>query len=212
MFVIVYNNYVNLGPMPWNKRRFESFIQEEYEIEVVLPSTAPTEAIVVDPNILSIYPVGDSEPLPEFNPKIQFLQGPYWNYSTGLAVSHYVAEDLSIDAVKNQLKAEVTTERYNREVAGVQATTQGTTVTVDTSRGNRDVFVQKYLLMGENDTVTWKFPEAWLILTKAELGALVAIGAGHVQDQFEWEALKLAEIDSKATLAELDAVVIKEVT
>ena len=57
--------------------------------------------------------------------------------------------------------------------------------------------------MGDNDTVQWKFPEAWLNLTKQELGLIVATGAGHVQGSFDWEVSKVAEIDNCTTHEQL---------
>ena len=65
--------------------------------------------------------------------------------------------------------------------------------------------------MGENDVVNWKFPEAWLTLTKSDLGIAVNAGVAHVQAQFNWELAKNEEIDACTTAAELDAVVIIEV-
>ena len=87
---------------------------------------------------------------------------------------------------------------------------QNVEVTADTNRGDRDIFIQKYLLMNENDVVTWKFPETWLNLTKLELGLIVAAGAAHVQNAFEWEDALVNQIGNCTTLEELDAIVIVE--
>lgn len=208
MFVIVHNNFVTLGPMRWNRFRFENTIQEECEVSVTLPDNNTQDPIIVSPEV-QILPV-KTTPNPNFNPKIEFLHGPFWVFTETEATSSYIVERYSIDAVKNMLKSITADERYRKEQAGTNTTIQNTEVTIDTSRGNRDIFVQKYLLMAEGDTVQWKFPEGWLTLTKTDLGQIVYVGGGYIQDQFNWEASKITEIDACTTLEQLDAIVIVE--
>lgn len=207
MFVIVYNNLVILGPMRWNRKRFENEIQEECEVTTTLPDKNENNPIIVSDNV-KILPVQPTEN-PPYNPRIENLHGPFWEFTDTVAISSYIAQPLPIDAVKSQLKKDCATERYKREIAGTKVTIQNTEVTIDTNRGSRDIFVQKYLLMGDTDIVQWKFPEGWLELTKSELGLIVSAGAAHVQDQFNWESTKIVEIDSCETLEQL-AVVIEE--
>ena len=208
MFVIVHNNSVILGPMRWNRKRFENTIQEECEVSTTLPDRNDNTPIVVSDNV-KILPVQSAEN-PSYNPRIENLHGPLWEFTDTVAISSYIAQPLPIDAVKNQLKTECAAERYRREIAGTKVDIQNTEVTIDTNRGSRDIFVQKYLLMGDTDIVQWKFPEGWLELTKSELGLIVSTGAAHVQDQFNWESAKIVEIDSCETLEQLVAVVIEE--
>ena len=209
MFVIVYQNSVILGPMRWNRFRFENEIAEELEIQVTLPDRNDNlQAIVINQDLKILPVVGTPEP--QYNSKIQFLNGPFWQFTETQAISSYVAQDKTIEAVKNQLKSEVANERYRKEISGVKTTIQNTEITVETDRETRNVFVQKFTLMGENDTVNWKFPETWLTLTKADLGAVVAAGVQHIQSQFDWEMNKVTEIDACTTLTQLDQVVIRE--
>jgi hypothetical protein len=208
MFVIVYNNSVILGPMRWNKFRFENEILEECEVTKSLPNKNEDQVITVSENI-KIYPVQGS-PNPQFNPIIEHLNGPFWEFTETHAISSYQVQSLPIDAVKNTLKSETATERYSREIAGIKITIQETEVTIDTNRGDRDIFVQKFLLMSESDTVQWKFPEGWLTLSKTELGTIVSAGSNHVQSQFDWEATKIAEIDACETLEQLSEIVIRQ--
>ena len=205
MFVIVFNNNVILGPMRWNRFRFENEILEECEVSATLPDRNDNlDAVAVNQDIKILPVVGTPEP--QFNPKIQFLNGPFWQFTATQAISSYVPEYKPLEAAKNQLKELVTAERYKKEVAGVKVTVQGVDVTVETDRDTRNVFVQKFMLMGDNDTVNWKFPETWLNLTKSDLGLIVASGAGYIQSQFDWELNKFNEIDVCTTLTQLDQV------
>lgn len=205
MFVIAYNDTVILGPMKWNRDRFQNEIEEECEVITSLPYTNE-DAIIVNQDI-KIYPV-QSAPNPTFNPKIEFLHGPFWEFTETHAISSYIVQDKSLSAVKNELKALTAQERWKKEISGVKVTVQNIEITADTNRGDRDIFIQQYLLMSESDTVMWKFPEAWLELTKTELGTIVGTGAYHVKQAFVWEQDLAMQIDACTTLSELDALII----
>lgn len=209
MFVIAYNNSVILGPMRWNRIRFQNEIFEECEVQATLPDRNDNNNVIVVNEEIKIYPVVDGPGAP-FNPKIEMLAGPYWEYTNTDAIRTYQVVPKPIDLVKGELKNLVASERWRKEISGVKVTVQNIEVTADTNRGDRDIFIQKFLLMNENDTVTWKFPETWLNLTKTDLGQIVAAGAAHVQNAFEWEAALVNQIGNCTTLEELDAIVIIE--
>ena len=109
---------------------------------------------------------------------------------------------------KYNLKQLAAQERYKKEILGTTATIQSQSLTIDTSRGARDIFVQTYLLMGDADTVNWKFPETWLTLTKQDLGLCVTAATQYVQECFDWELNKSEEIDNSETKQELLAIII----
>lgn len=207
MFVIVHNNSVILGPMRWNRFRFENVIEEECEFTVSLPNSND-QPIIVSDNI-KILPIQGTQD-PEYNSRIEFLNGPFWVFTDTVAIQSFRVESINIEAIKNTMKAQTSAVRWKKETAGIKVIIQGTEVSVTTDRGDRDIFVQKFLLMGDSETVQWKFPEGWLVLTKADLGTIVTAGAQHVQDQFIWEAMKIAEIDACTTHAELAGIIIED--
>ena len=208
MYVLTHKNRVLAGPMDWNRAIFDGNL-EKLKIMVTLPRVAPEELpLVIDADTV-IYSVEFNEP--EYNKKISYLEGPYWTYENNRAIAGYLVKDQPIDSVRANLKLQAADVRWSKETAGTTLTIQDTAVTVDTARGSRDIFVQKYLLMTDSDVVTWKFPEAWLTLTKSDLGTVVAAGAAHVQSAFAWEKQISDEIDSADTLAALDAIVIAPV-
>ena len=213
MYVITYHHSydeVLLGPIPWNPRYMSSVIQSDLDLDTA-PSILATDELKVPFDILPNVRVRKATTsYPVINEKIQRFEGPFWTYTNDEAVASFTAVDKNIDLVKGELKALVAAERYNKENSGVTLTIQGVEVWCDTSRGNRDIFFQKYAIMGDNDTVNWKFPEAWLTLTKPELGSIVVQGTTYIQGCFNWEAQKNSEIDACTTLAELDAVVLTE--
>jgi len=210
MFVIVHNNSVILGPMRWNRFRFENTIQEECEVSATLPDRNDALSSITISDEVHILPV-EFQQEPPFNSKIEILHGPFWEFTPEKAIGHYEVVPMPIEAVKNQLKSQAAAERYARETKGVKIEIQGVEITVDTDRNSRNVFAQRLIITNENDTLAWKFPEAWMTLSKTELTSIVVAGAEHVQQQFDWEKEKVAEIEACTTLEKLDGVIIKNI-
>ena len=209
MFVIVYQNSVILGPMKWNRFRFENTILEDCEeFSATLPDrNDELSPIILSPDI-KILPV-QGTPEPQYNPKIEMLHGPFWEFSDTVAISSYQIQPIPVDAVKNQLKAVIANKRYLKEISGVNVTVQNIEIKVDTSRDNRNNLIQRYVLMNNTDTLQWKFNDVWLTLNKEEVGTLVNASTAHIQTQFDWEATKVQEIDNATTLTELDSIILE---
>lgn len=209
MFALVHKNRVLVGPMDWNRALFDGAINRLGIIKT-LPRVAPESnelPWVIDENT-TIYSVEFN--YPEYNQKIHYLEGPYWTYENGKAMAEYLVKDQPVESVQHNLQQLAADHRWRMEVSGTTVTIQNVTVTVDTNRNSRDIFVQQYLLMSDADVVRWKFPETWLTLTKAELGQAVSASAAHVQNSFLWESSKVEEIKAATTLDQLDAIVIGE--
>lgn len=206
MYVLAHKGRVQVGPMGWNRALFDGSL-ERLNIRVTLPKLPPeTLPLEIDADTKIYQAVED---IPEFNAKTHYKEGPYWVFSD-VATATYLVKEQPIESVKYVLKQEAAAERYEKEISGAKLTLSGKEYTVDTARGTRDVFVQKFLLMGDSDTVTWKFPEGWKVLSKAELGQVVQAGSAHVEGAFQWEVNKAQEIDACTTLEALSAVVIKD--
>lgn len=207
MYVLTHKNRVLAGPMDWNRAIFDGNLTK-LKIIKTLPRVAPeTLPLIIDSDTV-IYAAEFNEPV--YNKKINYLEGPYWTFENDRAIAGYLVKDQPVDSVKANLKTQAAGERWSKETAGTTVDIQGITVTVDTARGSRDIFVQKFMLMQDGDLVTWKFPEAWLTLSKTELGAVVAAGAAHVQESFAWEKQISDAIDLADTLVKLDEIVIVE--
>lgn len=204
MYVLENNNTVLNGPRAWNYRSFESTLDEDLEISYKLPmSKTDDEIITIDDNT-HIYPAELIQQ--NYNPKIEYLHGPFWDFSTGKAIGTFEIVQHSIESIQNTLKAKVADNRWIKENKGITVTVQDTEISIDTSRGNRDIFIQKYLLLSDNDTLQWKFAQAWLVLSKQDLGVIVNAINRYIQAQFDWEAEKIAEISSALTHEELDLI------
>lgn len=204
MYVVTYNDQVLLGPIAWNAKMFNSVIEDDTGITVNIQQSQRDQVPLDLGNGIKIRHAVEDRP--SINLKLEIYEGPFWTFTESTGVYSYQAISKPVDLLKHELTQLAAFDRWTKEQSGVKVTIQGQEVTVDTTRGNRDIFVQKFLLMGENDTVNWKFPEGWLTLTKAELGLCVSSGAAHVQSEFNRELGLLTQISTATTLVELDAV------
>lgn len=207
MFVIVYKESVILGPMRWNRFRFENEIQEECGVSVVLPNrNDELEAISVDDDI-KILPV-QGTPDPTFNSKIEMLNGPLWQFTDTHAIMSYRVMSLPIDAVKSQLKEKASSERWNKENSGVNITLNGVEYKFRTDKETRAILQNA---SSNLDSINWKQDaDTWLQLSNQDVKGILTQVLQHVQSCFDWEFAKFQEIDACVTHKELDAIVITE--
>jgi hypothetical protein len=211
MYVFAHKERVMVGPMGWNRALFDGAL-EKLKIVRTLPRNAPPAEelpMIIDEDT-AIYPAEFD--YPDYNKTTQYLEGPYWTFADGKATAGYLVKDQPVEFIKVALKQQVADERYNKEVSGTTVTIQGTVIALSTARDGRDSFAQKYVLMGDSDSIRWKFAEGWFTLNKTEVASIANAINAHVQSAFDWESSKSDEIESKTTAEELDAVVIVEPT
>lgn len=208
MYAVVYKNRVIVGPMDWNRAIFQGSLEKE-KIEVGLPRVPPETLPYIINEDAKIAIV--EEQRPELNPMVEYYYGPLWDLSGEKAVAVYDVVDTPVEFARGNFKAQAAEERWKKETAGTKVTIQDTEVSVDTSRDGRNIFIQKYSIMMEDEVVSWKFPEGWLTLTKSELGSIVSAGSSYIQSCFDWEKSINDQIIAATTKEELLAIVITEI-
>jgi hypothetical protein len=196
--------------MRWNRYRFENFLIEELEVAFNLADRNDTGIAVTVSDEIKILPIQTTSD-PAYNPKIEMLHGPIWEFTDSVAISSYEVQPIAIDAVKNMLKEHVASERYSREIATVDVNINDTVYKFSTSRDTRNVI--QNALTASTSSFNWKMDrDTWVTLTNTELQAILDAIAVHVQSCFDWEYSTIAAIDACTTAAELDAIVISEKT
>jgi len=210
MYAVIHKEKVIIGPKGWD-RGFFSFRFQQLKINApTMPRTAPTSfPYIVDENTRIVPAMVTYE---EINTMTQYHRGPVWTIGEGSASALYEAVDTPIEQARANFRNQAADERYKKEVAGTKTTVQDLEVSLDTSRDGRNIFIQKFSLMGDSDTANWKFPEGWLTLTKPELGQIVQVGAAHIQSAFDWEKGINDQIDAATTAEELLTIEIVEKT
>jgi predicted helicase len=207
MFVIVYNGFVILGPMVWNARRFSEVINEETGISVILDLRNDEQTMVTVNDDIKIYPV-TSEPDPEYNPKMQYLHGPFWTFTDTHAVASMTVEQYPIEAIRNFLRQQIADVRWRKQHAGVEVEINGTAYRFPTDPATRVAF-HHYLTSGTTN-VNWKInQDTWLQLTDQHISTIFDKIVEHLQTSFDWEANKNNEITT-ATLETIESIILEE--
>jgi hypothetical protein len=207
MYAVIYDNRVLVGPMNWNRGMFQGALERK-GVQYSLPRTAPNNLPLIIDEHAKIMQVEEIKP--ELNALVEYYYGPLWDITETKAIANYEVHDTPIESARYNLKQLAAQERYKKEILGATVTIQEQTVTIDTNRGARDIFVQKYLLMADSDLVNWKFPETWLTLTKSDLGLCVAAVNQYIQQCFDWELNISEQIDQAETKEQLLATTIVE--
>lgn len=206
MYVLTKDNFVFYGPNQWNPKLIQSYIEDDFELEMIIDQMAPESNTDLG-NGITAYKIGEVQ-IPEYNTKIQRLEGPFYTFSD-TATQSFTVVDKNIDFVKQDLLALVANARWEKEISGVEVTVQNTAVKVTTQRGDRDIFLQA--LQGGVDNTVWKLADTnnstvWLTLSLADLQTIVNAIKQHIIDSFDWEKAKADEIAACQTLDELDKV------
>jgi len=200
-YAIVYKNRVIVGPMSWSQKYFTNVLKIRHKITANIQGKEPNELPFVINEHTKIHRALDNTP--DINNMIHCAHGPYWDLSGDVVIANYEIRDLPIETARNNFRTVLAAERYKREVAGTKTIVQELEISLDTSREGRNIFVQKLLLMSDDEIVNWKFPEGWLAINKQELGHIVQTGARHIQDSFDWEREMNNQIDTCTLLEEL---------
>jgi hypothetical protein len=201
-------NFVVLGPIQWKPRYFSNIVSEEIGEDVTITDADKDRVpfdIVPGVTIRTCDVVHSIEE--NYNGKIHHMQGPIWTYNEdGTATATWYQENKNIDLVKGELKNIVAANRYEKEVSGFVATVCDKQVFLDTSRERRDAFQSKYLIMSDDETINWKFSNGTLELSKENVLNIIMLINNHIQEWFDWEISKIAEISACTTLQELNLI------
>lgn len=201
LYAIVHKNRVIIGPMDWSQKYFTSALKIRHRIDANIPGNPPENLPYEIDSDTRIHLVIENKP--SINDLIEYHYGPIWDLSNDVITANYEIRDIDIESARNNFRQIAAAKRYTIEVSGTKISIQNKEITLDTSRDGRNIFIQKFLLMNDTDTVNWKFPEGWLTLTKSELGLIVSEGANHIQNAFNWEQKINLLIDQCQTLDEL---------
>lgn len=209
MFVIVHNNRVVLGPMKWNRYRFENELLDE-GVTYELPNKNDDFSPIIIDETTKILPVKTTQD-PEYNRRTQRLDGPYWTFTDTEATSSYTTTSLPIEAIKNFMKEETANERWKKENGKVTVTINGAERQFSTDKQLRSTFHQ-YIDLGL-EHVNWKFGrDDWGVITQQEIVTVFNAIMSYVKECYDWEYDKIAEIDAATTHDELSEIVIVEPT
>jgi hypothetical protein len=207
LYTLIYNNRIITGPRDWSSKYFEYFLKSECNIETSVPEI-PIDTSLNLSNTTQIVPTYFDEN-PTVDDKFEQIAGPrfYFDEANNHRAAYYTQEH-DLPVVVANLKSEVAQARWALEVQPITRDIQGKELTLYTDRESRAAYAQALITAADDYAATWKFPQGFVTLNKPDLQLIIAEINTHVQNCFNWEADKNAEIDSKTSVAELRNVIL----
>lgn len=204
MYALINGQELLLGPVAFNYRMINDEL-EELEVDFRVTSNSYQSVPISITEDIKILPARND--IPEYDPRFQTASQSSHTITDSEVVFTYTVSDKPLEQVKDEYKAGVAPERWNKENTTVTVTINGKEITVSTSRDNRLSIVSK-LLSGDGP-YNFKFNDGvWEEISKTDLQTILTEIDNVVQAAFDWELAKLAEIDACVDGAAVYAVVI----
>jgi hypothetical protein len=140
--------------------------------------------------------------IPEYDPRFQTVSQTSHTITDDEVVFYYDVSDKTLDQIKGEYKTVVKPERQRRENISIEVTINNSTITVSTDRENRLALIAKYIAgPGPHN---FKFDNGtWLQITTEDLQTIIQSIDLKVQEAYDWELVKLQEIDACETKEEV---------
>jgi hypothetical protein len=193
MYALINGQELLLGPIAFNYRMINSVLEEELEVDFRVTSNDYQSVPITFTEDIKILPARNE--VPEYDPTFQSVSQTSHEITDTEVVFNYGVSDKSLEQIKEEYKAAVAPERWNKENTTVTVTINDNEITVSTSRDNRLSIVSK-LLSGDGP-YNFKFNDGvWVEISKTDLQTILTAIDTVVQAAFDWELAKLAEIDA----------------
>jgi hypothetical protein len=208
---LIHDNSLELGPFGLNVHYINQELEELGVEERVSSKSFLNLPIHFSDGLTHLLPT--ERVIPENDPKYHNVGNFTWeiireNEIPVKVVFTHPIIDKTLEEVKSIRKQEVSPVRKEKENATITLTINDTEVEVSTSREERVLLASK--LSATPGPHNFKFMNTWLEITTENLQTIINEIDVKVQEAFDWELLKLQEIDACETIDEVYAVVIRE--
>lgn len=204
MYALVYQNQVILTQGNWNPIMFNNVLNEECDVHkrVFVADEANVPLVFnEDTKIVRFFDIK-----PNYNGRTEWLDGPVYEITENHVVASYVVKPLDISIAKGNLKQQLPSLRYNKEIQCIKVIAQDKSVVLKTDRETRSILAANALAVGDS-YVNWKFENEWLQLTKTDLISLLEQLNFQTQEAYDWEYSKTLEIDNCKTLDDVNKII-----
>ena len=202
MYALVNGQELLLGPIGFNYRMINDELEElELSHRVSTQDYASVPISITD--TVKILPARND--IPDHDPRFETVSQFSHSITETEVVFYYIKRDKDLEQIKTEYKTQVAPERWNRENGTVTVTIADDEITVSTSRDNRLALVSK--VVSGDGPYNFKFDDGvWAEITKTDLQNIITAIDVKVQEAFDWELAKLAEIDSTASKEDVYAI------
>lgn len=215
---LIHNNSLIIGPMNFNYRMINSDLEELEVEERIGPRSYENIPIHFNDGITHLLPI--EKDIPPYDARYHNLGNFSWeiisenDIPTKVKFTYPIFEK-SLEEVKYIRKQEVAPIRWTKEnIETIKLNINGVEVEVSTDREERAQFVTKLVSCSniEHAVHNYKFRnDVWVEIGCPEIQYILEQIDSKVQEAFNWEYLKLQEIDACQTAEDVYNVVLVEV-
>jgi len=210
-FALIHNNQLLLGPIGFNVRMINSEL-EELDLEDRISPQSYTQVPIHFSDQLTHLVLIEKE-YPEYNPKYQNVGDFIWeiikveNIPEKVKLT-YIINNKTLDEVKNNFKEQLPSLRREKENKIISLSIKNSEVEISTSREERILLSTK--LASLPGVHNYKFKNTWMQIDENDLHYIVSEVDKIVQQAFDWELLKIQEIDSCTSIDQIYNIVLDE--
>lgn len=202
MYALVNGQQLILGPIAFNYRMINNEL-EELEVDFRVTSQNYQSVPISITEDIKILPARYDDP--EHDPRFEYLSNTTYEIAETEVIFRHDKVEKPLQQIKGEYKAGVKPERQRRENTTITVTVKDTEITVSTSRESRLELLSK--LLSNPGPYNFKFDSGvWLEIDKTDLEYIISQIDLKVQEVFDWEFAKLAEIDACVDGEEVYAV------
>lgn len=203
-FGLVYDNKIVVGPRDYRFTPFNAFLIKQ-NITFDLPKIYESNEMI-NGGSFTILPV-TSTIIPNLG-KYDQLAGPTFQISSNSITETYTAIPKNVEAVKNEMIAKVSENRYIKETSDIKLNIQNTDIIIEADRMNKMMIIQITGLMNDTDINNFKFPKSnnWLPMTKTDMMTIVESFIIQTQNAFDWEQNIISQINNSNNFEKLDLI------
>lgn len=192
MYALVNGSQLVLGPIGFNINMI-NYELEDLEVNHKVTSQDYQLVPISITEDIKILPARYDDP--PHDPKFEFLSNPVHEITDTEVIIRHTKVQKPLEQVKSEYKMFVKPERQERENTVITLTIKDNLITVSTSRETRLQLISK--LLSNSGPYNFKFDNnTWIEITKEDLEYIIAQIDLKVQEAFDWEFSKLAEIDA----------------
>ena len=211
MYALIHDSQLILGPIGYNYRLINAELEELEVEERVAPRDGENVPIQINENTALVRTV---QIIPPHDTRFESVGNFEWeiireNDIPVRVEMTYPINGKSLETIKYEYKQQVSPIRREKEDTVIEVSLNGNTVLVSTSREDRLSYVSK--LIASPGPHNFKFGnDVWLQITTVELEYIISQIDLKVQEAFDWEYIKIQEIDACVTGEEVYDVILRE--
>jgi hypothetical protein len=211
MYAFIHDSQLIWGPIGFNYRLFNSELEELELVNRVLPKDYENVPIYFDEKTF-ILPV--IQIIPPYDVRFQRVGNFEWeiikeNDIPVRVEMNYPIHDKTLEEIKDEYKQKLPPIRKEKENVFIDVEIDGTIINISTDINERLSLVSK--LIASPEPHNFKFNDGiWMQISTAQLEYIISQIDAKVQEAFDWEYLKIQEIDACTTGEEVYSVVLME--